>query len=104
MRSSECPTVPPEQGPHQAAATQHVPHHGQIHGRPGPHTEAGHAHVMPAMTGHARLGLRLAGQARERQEAEGGQGGLGLSKDEKEDESEIWSIGKVELSNVFSND
>lgn len=44
-----------------------------------------------------RIALRLANQARERREAEGGQGGLGLSNDEVEDEREIWSIGKVDL-------
>ncbi|KAI9370427.1 armadillo-type protein [Aspergillus egyptiacus] len=44
-----------------------------------------------------RVAMRLASQARERREAEGGQGGLGLSNDELEDEREVWSIGKVEL-------
>ena len=44
-----------------------------------------------------RVALRLAGQARERREAEGGGGGLGLSNDEREDEREIWSVGKVHL-------
>ena len=44
-----------------------------------------------------RVALRLANTARERQEAEGGQGGLGLSSDEVDDEREIWSVGKVEL-------
>lgn len=44
-----------------------------------------------------RVTLRLAGQARERREAEGGQGGLGLSNDEVEDEKEVWSIGRVDL-------
>ncbi|KAL4880474.1 armadillo-type protein [Aspergillus karnatakaensis] len=44
-----------------------------------------------------RVALRLANQARERREAEGGQGGLGLSNDEVDDEKELWSIGKVEL-------
>ena len=51
-----------------------------------------------------RVALRLGGQARERQEAEGGQGGLGLSNDEKEDEKEIWSIGKMDLGDAFAND
>ncbi|KAI9736804.1 MAG: translational activator of GCN4 [Claussenomyces sp. TS43310] len=37
-----------------------------------------------------RIALRLGSQARERREAEGGQGGLGLSNDEIEDEREIW--------------
>jgi hypothetical protein len=44
-----------------------------------------------------RVALRLATQARERKEAEGGQGGLGLSSDEVEDEKELWSIGRIEL-------
>jgi hypothetical protein len=44
-----------------------------------------------------RVVLRLAGQARERKEAEGGEGGLGLSGDEIEDEKEVWSVGKVDL-------
>ncbi|OJJ50496.1 hypothetical protein ASPZODRAFT_126377 [Penicilliopsis zonata CBS 506.65] len=44
-----------------------------------------------------RVAVRLANQARERREAEGGQGGLGLSNDEVEDEKELWSIGKVDL-------
>ncbi|KAF2802017.1 translational activator [Mytilinidion resinicola] len=44
-----------------------------------------------------RVAVRLGSQARERKEAEGGQGGLGLSSDEKEDEREVWSVGKVDL-------
>ncbi|KAI9891925.1 MAG: translational activator of GCN4 [Vezdaea aestivalis] len=44
-----------------------------------------------------RVALRLAGQARERREAEGGQGSLGLSADEKDDEREVWSVGRVDL-------
>lgn len=44
-----------------------------------------------------RVALRLGSTARERKEAEGGQGGLGLSNDEVDDEREIWSIGKVDL-------
>jgi hypothetical protein len=43
-----------------------------------------------------RVVLRLAGQARERKEAEGGQGGLGLG-DEVDDEREVWSVGRVDL-------
>lgn len=50
-----------------------------------------------------RVAVRLAGQARERKEAEGGAGGLGLSSDEVEDEREIWSVGKVELGDVFGD-
>ncbi|KAL8952549.1 MAG: hypothetical protein Q9222_001539 [Ikaeria aurantiellina] len=44
-----------------------------------------------------RVAMRLGSQARERKEAEGGQGGLGLSNDEREDEREVWSVGKVDL-------
>jgi hypothetical protein len=44
-----------------------------------------------------RIALRLGNTARERKEAEGGQGGLGLSNDEVDDEREIWSVGKVDL-------
>ncbi|MCJ1358053.1 MAG: translational activator of GCN4 [Icmadophila ericetorum] len=52
-----------------------------------------------------RVAMRLGAQARERKEAEGGQGGLGLSGDEVEDEREIWSVGKVNLGeNAFSED
>jgi hypothetical protein len=50
-----------------------------------------------------RVALRLAGQARERREAEGGAGGLGLSSDEVEDEREVWSVGMVELGDVFGD-
>ncbi|KAI1800103.1 ARM repeat-containing protein [Daldinia bambusicola] len=52
-----------------------------------------------------RVAVRLGSQARERREAEGGQGGLGLSNDELEDEKEIWSVGAVEIGGgVFSQD
>ncbi|MCJ1397879.1 translational activator of GCN4 [Xylographa trunciseda] len=51
-----------------------------------------------------RVGLRLGAQARERREAEGGQGGLGLSGDEVEDERELWSVGKVDLGGTFTED
>ncbi|KAL9104714.1 MAG: hypothetical protein Q9163_000392 [Psora crenata] len=44
-----------------------------------------------------RVAMRLGTQARERREAEGRQGGLGLSNDEREDEREIWSVGKFAL-------
>lgn len=44
-----------------------------------------------------RIAMRLATQARERRTAEGGEGGLGLSNDEVDDEKELWSIGKVDL-------
>lgn len=51
-----------------------------------------------------RIALRLGGQARERREAEGGQGGLGLSNDEVEDEKEIWSVGKVDLGDSLGDE
>ncbi|KAI0018683.1 armadillo-type protein [Xylariomycetidae sp. FL0641] len=52
-----------------------------------------------------RVAIRLGNQARERREAEGGQGGLGLTNDEAEDEKEIWSVGGVESgAGVFSQD
>ena len=51
-----------------------------------------------------RVALRLGTQARERKEAEGGQGGLGLSNDEREDEREIWSVGKVDLGEKSFSD
>lgn len=52
-----------------------------------------------------RIATRLGAQARERKEAEGGQGGLGLSNDERDDEREIWSVGKVDLSaGVFGDE
>ena len=44
-----------------------------------------------------RVAMRLGTQAREKKEAEGGQGGLGLSNDEREDEKEVWSVGRVDL-------
>lgn len=53
-----------------------------------------------------RVSLRLAGLARERREAEGGAGGgkdgagagvLGLTADEREDEREVWSVGRVKV-------
>lgn len=53
-----------------------------------------------------RVALRLGAQTRERREAEGGvggQGALGLSNDEVEDDREIWSVGQVDLGDgVFS--
>jgi hypothetical protein len=52
-----------------------------------------------------RVAMRLALQARERRLAEGGEGGLGLSNDEVEDEKELWSIGKVDLGeSAFADD
>lgn len=52
-----------------------------------------------------RVAMRLGSQARERREAEGGQGGLGLSNDELDDEKEVWSIGKVDFGeDAFGGD
>jgi hypothetical protein len=51
-----------------------------------------------------RVALRLGSTARERKEAEGGQGGLGLSSDEVDDEREIWSVGKVDLGDEAFDD
>ena len=51
-----------------------------------------------------RVALRLGSTARERKEAEGGQGGLGLSNDEVDDEREIWSVGKVDLGEAAFDD
>lgn len=51
-----------------------------------------------------RIATRLANQARERREAEGGEGGLGLSNDEVDDEKELWSIGKVDLGEAFGDE
>lgn len=52
-----------------------------------------------------RVALRLGAQVRERREAEGGAGGLGLADDEAEDEKEIWSVGKVDVgADVFGNE
>lgn len=65
---------------------------------------AGAGSELPANTKRSmqdyfkRVATRLGIQARERKDAEGGQGGLGLSGDEREDEREIWSVGKVDLS------
>jgi hypothetical protein len=51
-----------------------------------------------------RVALRLGLQVRERRDAEGGQGGLGLANDEAEDEREIWSVGKLEVGDdLFEN-
>ena len=44
-----------------------------------------------------RIATRLANQARERRDAEGGAGGLGLSSDEAEDVREVMSVGRVDL-------
>jgi hypothetical protein len=50
-----------------------------------------------------RVALRLGAQVRERREAEGGAGGLGLSNDEAEDEKEIMAVGKVDVGgDVFT--
>lgn len=44
-----------------------------------------------------RVALRLGSLARERMEAEGGQGGLGLQQDEEDDIKEIFMVGRVDL-------
>ncbi|KAK3316997.1 armadillo-type protein [Apodospora peruviana] len=65
---------------------------------------------MPANTKRSmqdyfkRVALRLGGQVRERREAEGGAGGLGLSNDEQEDVNEIMAVGKVDVGGVFDNE
>ncbi len=52
-----------------------------------------------------RVALRLGSQVRERREAEGGAGGLGLADDEAEDEKEIWSVGKMDVgADVFDKE
>lgn len=53
-----------------------------------------------------RVALRLGAQARERRDAEGGvSGAIGLSEDEREDEREIWSVGKVDVgADVFGKE
>ncbi|KAK4642786.1 translational activator of GCN4 [Podospora bellae-mahoneyi] len=52
-----------------------------------------------------RVALRLGAQVRERREAEGGQGGLGLSNDEVEDEKELMAVGKVDVGgDVFGEE
>jgi hypothetical protein len=52
-----------------------------------------------------RVVLRLGALVRERREAEGGRGGLGLSGDEIEDEKEIWSVGRIDVGEgVFGGD
>jgi hypothetical protein len=44
-----------------------------------------------------RVAIRLATQTKEKSDAEGGQGGLGLTSDELDDEREVWSVGRVDL-------
>ncbi|KAK0708587.1 armadillo-type protein [Lasiosphaeris hirsuta] len=51
-----------------------------------------------------RVALRLGSQVRERREAEGGQGGLGLANDEVEDEKEIMAVGKVDVGEGLFED
>ncbi|KAF4549025.1 eIF-2-alpha kinase activator GCN1-like protein [Elsinoe fawcettii] len=53
-----------------------------------------------------RVAMRLGAQARERRDAEGRTGKAGpgeswLSADEEEDEREIWSVGRVEIGEVW---
>jgi len=66
---------------------------------------------LPANTQRAmgdyfkRVALKLGAQVRERREAEGGAGGLGLSNDEAEDEKELWSVGKLDVGeDVFGKE
>ena len=68
----------------------------------GPKMEAGQKRQMQDY--FKRVAMRLGAQAREKKEAEGGQGGLGLSSDEREDEREVWSVGKVDLEDSISTD
>jgi uncharacterized protein (DUF2267 family) len=64
----------------------------------GPQGKELNANERRAITEYfKRIALRLSSQAKERRDAEGGQGGLGLSSDEMEDEREVWSVGKVDL-------
>ncbi|KAI1262663.1 ARM repeat-containing protein [Xylariaceae sp. FL1019] len=70
---------------------------------------AGPGAELPPMTKRSigdyfkRVAIRLGAQARERRDAEGGAGGLGLTSDEVEDEKEIWSVGAMEMGDgVFS--
>ncbi|QIW98844.1 hypothetical protein AMS68_004362 [Peltaster fructicola] len=52
-----------------------------------------------------RIALKLSNQVKERREAEGGSGGLGLTSDEQDDEREVWSVGRVDLGDgTFSTD
>ena len=70
----------------------------------GPGKELPPGQQRPMNDYFKRVALRLGGQARERREAEGGSGGLGLSSDEAEDEREVWSVGRVEVGDVFGNE
>ncbi|CAK4033172.1 Translational activator gcn1 [Lecanosticta acicola] len=63
----------------------------------GPGKELGPGEKRSMQEYFKRIALRLSGQARERREAEGGAGGLGLTSDEVEDEREVWSVGRVDL-------
>ncbi|KAF2858807.1 ARM repeat-containing protein [Piedraia hortae CBS 480.64] len=47
-----------------------------------------------------RVAVRLGNQAKERREAEGGQGGLGLQGDEVEDLREVMAVGRVEVESL----
>ena len=69
---------------------------------PGAELSASQKRLLPEY--FRRVTLRLAGQARERREAEGGTGGLGLSSDEAEDEREVWSVGRVDLGDQAFGD
>lgn len=63
----------------------------------GPGKSLSPGQARPMSDYFKRVALRLGAQARERREAEGGAGGLGLSSDEQEDEREVWSVGRVDL-------
>ena len=50
-----------------------------------------------------RVAVRLGAAGREKKEAQGGAGGMGL-EGEEEDEREVWSVGRVEIGDVFANE
>lgn len=50
-----------------------------------------------------RVAIRLGAAGREKKEAQGGAGGMGL-EGEEEDEREVWSVGRVTIGDVFSQD
>ncbi|RYP67071.1 hypothetical protein DL769_005859 [Monosporascus sp. CRB-8-3] len=72
----------------------------------GPDAEQLPANTRRSMQDYfRRVAVRLGGQARERREAEGGAGGLGLANDEVEDEREIWSVGGVDTGDgIFAQE
>lgn len=50
-----------------------------------------------------RVAMRLGAAGREKKEAQGGAGGMGL-EGEEEDEREVWSVGRVEIGDVFAQE